>query len=320
MNTNTKASPQLKLRAILGSALIAITFLTSTGCKKNIETIPNNTPPYYDGVPTVLIENYVNRVFIDLIGREPLDDEMDAEVLTLKNNDLSKKSRRELVNKLMTDMTLPATGDSSTIYRIAYYNRIYDLSKARMIEGASNAIIQQEIGILNFGILNDSLNGNMTGVQTKRYKVNKLNRIIKSEWQYRDSIIGIAEMYARMMNNAIYDEINMNTFNFVNATFDDLFSRFPTTAEFDNAYFMVEDGESRVLFGQSGQNKDDYINILVNTREFYEGMIRWVYLTLLARVPTAPEVENHMTTFFFDHNLQEIQTKIMITDEYAHFD
>ena len=299
--------------------LVFITIIFS--CRKE-ETIPNNRPPYYDEIPTVLIENYVNRIFIDLLGREPLDIEMEEEVQYLRDNDLQMEFRDSLVTKLMTKSTLDtAIGDSSAIYKIAYYHRIYDMTKARMIEGASNEYIQQEISNIEQLILNDSLmGGNQSSIDKKRFAVNKLKKIISSENQYMNGDIEINEVYARMLYNDVYDEINMNTFNFVNASFDDLFFRFPTAEEFDNGFNMIENDESRLLFNLPGQNKLDYIEILTTSREFYEGMINWVYLTMLSREPTTLEKDQIMETFFYDHDLQEVQKRVLMTDEYAHFD
>jgi hypothetical protein len=294
---------------------------TVFSCKKE-ETIPNNKPPYYDEISTMLIENYVNRIFIDLIGREPLDIEMEEEVKYLRDNDLQMEFRDSLITKLMTKSTLDtAIGDSSAIYKIAYYHRIYDMTKARMIEGAANEYILQEISILEQAILNDSLmGGNQQGIDQKRFEVNKLKKVISSEKQYMNGDIEINEVYARLLYNSVYDEINMNTFNFVNASFDDLFSRFPTAEEFDNGFNMIENGESRLLFNLPGQNKLDYIEILTNSREYYEGMINWVYLTMLSRESTTLEKGQIMETFFYDHDLQKMQKGVLMTDEYAHFD
>jgi len=294
---------------------------TVFSCKKE-ETIPNNKPPYYDEISTMLIENYVNRIFIDLIGREPLDIEMEEEVKYLRDNDLQMEFRDSLITKLMTKSTLDtAIGDSSAIYKIAYYNRTYDMCKARMIEGAANEYILQEISILEQAILNDSLmGGNQQGIDQKRFEVNKLKKVISSEKQYMNGDIEINEVYARLLYNSVYDEINMNTFNFVNASFDDLFSRFPTAEEFDNGFNMIEKDEARLLFNLPGQNKGDYIEILTNSREFYEGMINWVYLTMLSRESTTLEKGQIMETFFYDHDLQKMQKGVLMTDEYAHFD
>ncbi len=55
---------------------ILFVFLGFLSCKKDIEIIADNDAPYYGELPTLLLENYVNRLYIDLIGREPLDAEM----------------------------------------------------------------------------------------------------------------------------------------------------------------------------------------------------------------------------------------------------
>ena len=37
--------------------------------------IDGNEPPDYSGVPTIMVENYVNRLYIDLLGREATNEE-----------------------------------------------------------------------------------------------------------------------------------------------------------------------------------------------------------------------------------------------------
>ena len=126
-------------------------------------------------------------------------------------------------------------------------------------------------------------------------------------------------MHRRMLNNAIYDQINMNTFNFVNAAFDNLLFRYPTQNEFNNSYSMIEDEIPQIVLGFSGSNKDDLINIICNSREFYEGIIHWSYLTLLARVPSTIETDYLMNDFYITCDFHKLQRYIMKTDEYAHF-
>ena len=55
---------------------ILVVLFFASACKKEDNIIPNNNVPYYGEIPTLLLENYVNRCYIDLLGREPLDDEM----------------------------------------------------------------------------------------------------------------------------------------------------------------------------------------------------------------------------------------------------
>ena len=76
---------------------------------------------------------------------------------------------------------------------------------------------------------------------------------------------------------------------------------------------------SSTVFGFSGTNKEDFIDIICNTREFYEGTIHWSYLTLLARTPTTQETDFLMNDFFNTCDFLKLQRYIMKTDEYAQF-
>ncbi len=287
-----------------------------SSCKKDAELIPDNNAPYYNEIPDVLIENYINRLYIDLLGREPLDAEMSTELAALKSTDLSFESRREIIVKLQTDTTF-IEGDLS--YKIAYYHRQYEVIKVRMLEGASAAQIGEQMGPLAFGIYVDSLNENYVGMANGKQELKKYQDLLDAETEYRDSLITINEVYRRMMFNGIYDIINMNTFNFINASFDNLFFRFPTDYEFYTGYDMVETNTSGILLGQPGQNKGDYLNILISSREFYEGLIIFEYRNLLARYPKTDETATLLENLVLTNNLPLVQQQIMITDEYAHF-
>ena len=293
-----------------------LVILLIAGCKKDPVIITDNDPPYYASVPTVVVQNYVNRLYIDLIGREPLDAEMEADVKLLQENDLNAETRLDIITRLQSDQSY-IEGDSS--YFHAYHRRFYDLCKIRVIEGASNAEIQQDVNMFKQAYLVDSLNGDQAGMAEKKLKYERLEAILEAEYEYRNGSIGVNEVLARMINNTMYDFINMNTFNFVNATFDDLYFRYPSGYEFNVAFDMIEYNTSGILFGSSGQNKDDYIQIISNNKEFYQGMIIWAYQTLLAREPSTSEVYETMTTFYSDHDFQKVQQKILLTDEYANF-
>ncbi|MCB9191126.1 MAG: hypothetical protein H6603_00730 [Flavobacteriales bacterium] len=287
------------------------------GCSKDPELVPDNNAPYYSEVSDLLIENYVNRVYIDQIGREPFDTEMNSEVQTLKAADLSFEARDAMILKLQTSTDF-IPGDGS--YKQAYYNRLYEQGKARFLEAASNAEIGQVMGPIASGIINDSLNGNWEGLYVRYELLEKLQAVLDSEEKYMNGEMEIKDVCAAMVNNAVYDEINMNTFNFVNASFDNLFFRFPTEQEFYAGFNMIEYNQPANILGVPGQNKDDYVDILVNSREFYEGLIVWSYQTLLAREPSTAETNALMIDLYTDHDLQKVQRAIMITDEYAHFD
>ncbi len=297
---------------------LSLILLIVSSCKKDPEVIiyTNNNAPYYGAIPKVTLENYINRLFIDLIGREPLDAEMISEENTLRANGLSVISREQLITKLQTN-TAYIPGDSS--YKYAYYNRFYELSKARVLEAASNAAINERLGEISFAAISDSIAGDSLNFSLDKRQVRNLVETMNCEQNYRTDSIQIKDVFAQMVNNAIYDKINMNSFNFINATFNDLLFRYPTANEFNAAYDMVEHNLPSVLMGMSGQSKGDYIQVLVNSKEFYEGIVRWMYKNLLAREPSTQELYTEMMTFYKDHNLQKLQMRIMGTNEYANF-
>jgi hypothetical protein len=284
--------------------------------KKDAIVVPNNKPKSYEDVSTVKVENYINRIYIDLLGREPLDAESFRDLELLRKGNLSIQSRQDLIMRLMTD-SIFVPGDSS--YRRAYYQRIYDLTKARLLEGASEEEISQPIGIAQFSLLTSRLLGDSIGVFSAMATIDRCKNVLKSRRAYQVGQIQIGDMYAYMLDNPIYDVINMNSFNFVNASFDDLFFRFPTRDEFNIGFEIIEKGKGGSLFGGYADNKYAFCQMLVKSREFSEGLIKWCYLTLVGREPTTQETVNLMDDFYKTKNLQKVQLLIMSTDEYAQF-
>ncbi|NNE54552.1 MAG: hypothetical protein HKN32_00930 [Flavobacteriales bacterium] len=302
----------------LRTLTFVVFLLCLSGCKKEDPVVfTDNTIPPYAEIPTVVVQNYINRVYIDVLGREPLDSEMESETVILESANLSSEARYDMVNKLMFNQDW-VEGDSS--YNYAYFLKIYEDSKARLIEGSSDDYLNQQYNLFYGQAIADSINGNWVDYQRNKAEAEKIELILDSREEYRASEITIDEMYRRMMNNSVYDQINMNTFNFVNASFDDLYFRFPTTAEFESAFVIIENNEPEVIFGQIASNKSEYLNILTTTAEYKEGIIRWAYLSLLGREAASNEVFELIADFQLTHDVQEVQKQIMISDEYAGFD
>ncbi len=299
------------------SVLFSFCLLLLASCsKKDEKLVTGNAPKNYEDVPTVKVENYINRIYIDLLGREPLNTEKLRDVGILRDGKLSFETRKQIITRLMID-SIFVPGDSS--YKRAYYQRIYDLTKARLLEGAEDGEFEGQIGISQFALLSSRLLGDSIGVFSAMVTIDRCKNVLRSRREYQLGIININQMYAYMLNNPIYDIINMNTLNFVNASFDDLFFRFPIKDEFTIAYDIIDADKGGSLFGGYASNKAEYCQILVNSREFHEGMIKWCYLALIGREPTTQETYNLMVDYYPTQNLQKVQTLILMTDEYAHF-
>ncbi len=284
--------------------------------KKDEKIVTGNVPKNYENVSTVKVENYINRLYIDLLGREPLDTENDRDLGFLRGGNLSYDTRKLLITRLMTD-SIFVPGDSS--YKRAYYQRIYDLTKARLVEGAEEGEFYGQAGNAAFALRSSRLLGDSIGVFQAMETIDKCLNVPRSRRRYQVGEITINKMYAAMLNNPIYDQINMNSLNFVNASFDDMFFRFPTRDEFTIAYDIIESSKPGSLFSGYAGNKAEYCAMLVNSKEFSEGIIKWCYLSLIGREPNTQETFNLVKDFYATQNLQKIQTQILITDEYAHF-
>lgn len=274
--------------------------LSYFACTEETVTVDGNTPPSANRVSAIQIDAYVNRVFIDLLGREPLDAELSAEAQTLREADLSVAARTDLITRLQTG-TAFIEGDTS--YRYAYAQQLYNLAKARCLEGIGDETIRTTY---------------LTAAATPE-AYQRLIDVLGVRQALRDGTITMDEVFARMIHNDVYDVINMNTFNFVNASFDNLLWRFPTQAEFRAGFDMVENGTPEVFFGGTGSDRDDYVALLTSNLEMFEGLLIWQFEYLLARRPTTPETAALLGDFFQTKDLEAVQRKVMVTDEYAGF-
>jgi hypothetical protein len=304
-------------------ALIFLTMLSFISCKKKdpkTELVLNNTAPYYNAVSRVKVENYVNRLFIDVIGREPTDAEMALETNNLIANNLEISKRELLIIKLQSDSTYRA-GDSS--YAIAANNRIYDLLTIRLCEGFGEAEFMSEFGPLKLGITIDSINGNWASYYAKRKKADAIYAAAKARWAYYHNKIEIEDYCAILINNdATFTKTLSymgNEDNTIKYTYNDLLNRQYSQVEFTTARNMILNEQSGILFGKSGHNKGDYFTIITHCNEFYESTVYWLYKTYIARAPSVEETISAMINLPIDKDIFKIQRNILKTDEYANF-
>ncbi|MDA1336536.1 MAG: hypothetical protein O2818_06570 [Bacteroidetes bacterium] len=295
--------------------IFAVVIIGLSGCKPEEFTYEDNPVPPYDEISTILVQNYINRMYIDLIGREPTDAEMERDVSILEGDSLSPEIRIQVIQNLVLNTD---TIDGLT-YRGQYHQKLYTDLKARFLEGASDAILYERYGVLRSSAINDSINGNWVSYSINQAAAERLLDVLDCPEQLESGEIDVREACTRMIWNAIYDQINMNSFNFVNATFDDLYQRFPTQAEFDVSYNIVEYNQPNLIFGMSASDKESYIEALLWNPEWKEGMVRWQFRSMLARDPSDAEILEGLIQFDMNLWTSDIQTYILQSDEYAGF-
>ncbi len=299
------------------SIVLTIVALLLSACAKDQNIIFNdNTPVDPTGVPTIVVENYVNRLFIDLLGRAPTDVELAKYTNLLKDNDLAESTRLEIIKTLQSD-SIEVHNDGT--YRDVYYYNFHNSIKAKCIEGASDGELTRLIGNLSFDLRIARLLGDSIRVFRDSANIKRIAGLVRAHQEYKNGEIDIRDYFMFALNNPVYDEINMNSFNFVNASFDDLYSRFPTAYEFQQAYEIINFNRAGFLFGGSATNKNEYCRLLTNSNEFTEGIVRWQYILMVSREPTTTELANFMKSFHSTKDVQWVQQEILKTDEYANF-
>lgn len=297
--------------------IIAPTLLLMASCTQE-ETIfmDDNKAPNYKNVSTLRIENYVQRIFIDLLGRDATDIERISFTKQLKIAELHDSCRRNIIHFLLFD-TLYRVGDSS--YRHAFSQRIYDITKARYIEGAEDGVFWQSIGNLGFGIKVARLEGDSVKVHEYIDQQKMYSNVLSSKMRFRKNLIDYRQMSSVMINNPIYNVINMNSFNFVNAAYDDALMRKPSDDEFKRAYNIIEQNVPSHIFGKWASNKNEFCTALTESDAFHEAQIRWLYFVMVQREPSNQEVIRLFKPYFTDHKIESIIEEILSTDEYAQF-
>jgi hypothetical protein len=279
--------------------------------------VPDNQPPSDFNISDLKIENYVNRLFIDLIGREPTDIEMAVSVDSLKAGDLSREKREVIIQTLITDTTFSPNEGS---YRQAYFQNLYNLAKIRCLENYPDAQIRQDRSIARNGVMRDSLTAKWERYFKGKETVRRYDQLIRSFDDLSNERISYRQLMAVIIDNPVYDRINMNTFNFIRATFDELLWRLPTVEEYDAAFDMIELEEEAVLFGKRGSEKDHYIDIFINSWGMYEGMIIWAFQVYLKRPPTPAELQHVLQLYYASDDIAVVLNQILVTDEYANFE
>lgn len=294
--------------------IICVVLLISIfGCtKKEIITqnitrdtvLTNNTSPPYTGTSSVIVDNFVNRLYIDLIGEEPADSLLSAEVTYLKTNTLSADAKDTVVQKVIS--------------KYDYYVRFYELTKANMLEGVDSATIAEWIWLFEYQkkIAQDS--GQISYVQIFQFEIDRLTLLQTLPTDLYNASITINDFFQRIVENYFYDEINMGSENFVKSCFENLLHRFPTDAELADAIAMV-DGEPSQIFLKSGNSKGDFVDIITSSTDFYEGLVYDTYNRFLSRKPVTTEMSDGTNKLLSNINLSSFHKSILKGKEYAGF-
>ena len=272
----------------------------ATGCQKNEIIVPDNQAPPDSTISTLILENYITKCYISLLGREPSNAEESTAITTLSNGNLSQTSRNEMLSSILNN--------DEYAQKIIEYNAIKLLNTA-----FDTTEIQTQIYIYNQLLLDPQY---APFIDLINEIIVDLEQLLSTPNDLRNGTIGVRGMHRRMVSNDIYDQINMGSFNFVLSLFNNFLFRDPTTEE-HNAGITMVDGFVAVLFYETGNSKDQCIDILLNSDDYYEGQVRDLYLRYLFREPTSEEQGYYANRYFESDDFDQLQKDILSLDEFV---
>ncbi len=278
-------------------------FIGISSCKKDPVIISGNQAPPDKTIENVVKENYVNKLYISLLGRKATEQEFNAGYDLVKTN-FSLTERMALVSSLQT--------------------------KPEYID---NEIKRAQVDFLNESDTNDantwitiftqsqSLATDPNVIQAYQTEIDELKLFKDLATNLKSGAITFKEMHSVVVNNFIYDQVNMGTENFVVSMFQNFLSRYPTTPELTSSKQMIDfdpmASTSPVVFLVEGNSKSDFIDIFFNSQEYYEGQIRAQYVRFLFREPSSQEMSTQTSTYKNSNDYKAMQKNVLASDEYA---
>jgi len=278
--------------------LFIFSFLIITSCTKVEDVIVGgNTNPPDLTIENITIDNYINKLYISAIGREPTETEFDSHFEVLRNSNLSQESREIVITEILN--------------KEEYYNNLFKLESANILTGIDTADINQNIHVLNV------LLSNSQGLDSM-YFYDNLQRMLKLQEVLpglSSGAISNIEMHKRMTNNSFYDEINMGTENFVVSIFQNFIQRYPSFSELESGKTMVDGGNTN-LFLVPGNGKEDFINIFFSSEEYFTGQTNILFNQYLFRNPNSEESVNYSLDYMETEDYKILQKRILSTNEF----
>ncbi len=278
----------------------ALPFLLLAACTKTEDVVvKNNIPPDDHTIDSTTIEIYVNKAYINLLGREPVGNEKQDGITFLKQGDFTKIRRGQFVEQFFGLQEY-----KRNLHNIARNELLRNLDSSEVV--FQIALFQQLLTMPQYAPFYDVINMELSRLNAYQ---DIMNELLTGTLDYKG-------MLKRCVDNYFYDQINMGTENFVVSTYQNFLYRYPTDAELLAGKTMV-DGLTAIVFLQQGKTKTDYINIFFNSADYYEGQVRYLFTKYLFREPTSAEIAFYAALYQNSGSYQDLQKEIFSLDEYA---
>ena len=278
---------------------ILFLILILSGCKKSeLVTVTGNQAPPDGTIQSVIVENYINRSYILVLGREPSASELLTSKSSLLGNNLDSVSRMQFLSVLTNAPD--------------YLPHLYELNKIDLLNNVDTVEFLNFIAIFDFYLQDTTYAFQWPFLTVEK---DRLVQMLNGYSQFITGTISLAELQRRMCNNYVYDQINMGTSNFVLSTFSLLINRNPTRSELTSGISMA-DGNNAILFLTAGNSKNDYLTILTGGNNYFEGQVARLYIRFLNRDPDTNEMVDATNLYATTGQYSSVLKKILSTNEF----
>ncbi len=278
-------------------SVCAICLLASCS-KEEEEFIAGNVAPPDETIESVTISNYVQKLYISLLGRKPTDAEKANDIEGLTTSSLSIDSREAVVKSISS--------------KSDYIDNEYSILRTDVLNGADSAAFAGAKFVMEFSL---TLTVNPLELDFWNDELSRIQPLIDLEANLNNGSKSLIDAHKIVVYNYIYDQINMGAENFVISLFQNFLFRNPTEAELESGKSMYND-VSGTLFTISGKTRVELLDVFFGSLEYYEGQVRANYLRFLYREPTDNEIALLATQYQIDKDYNAIQKYILSSDEY----
>ena len=276
------------------------TLFVVSSCNNDREAIlvEGNIAPPDPTIEMVVVEGYINKLYISLLGREPSVNEFNI-AIDLLGEQLVEQDRILLVSQIQEDLN--------------YYKNQLDIFRQDYLNGIDTSLIRKDfIEPYEYALENEE---NTIIYEEIEKKLNSLYLLYNIDLDLILNNIDVTEVLRRIVDNPVYDEINMGVENYIVSMSQNFLHRYPTNSELESATLMIE-GEQSNCFGGNGDSKSDFNNLFFNHDGYFEGQVVTNYNKLLYRSPNSSEASELAYSYKQNRNFKELQKTILISDEF----
>lgn len=280
--------------------LILFCAVVMFSCSKDKEVlVEGNVVPPDETIENLTISNYVQKLYISLLGRKPTDIEKERGVQALKVAELSEEGRNDLMGEI--------------IMNAEYYDNEFAIMRADYLNGADSADFADAKELMEFA---KTLTNNPLEIAYYDDHLQRILPLISLEDDLGTGVVTVDSAHKLLVHNYIYDEINMGSENYVVSLFQNFLYRYPTAAELEAGKEMYAD-KPAILFATSAKNREGLIDLFFDHMEYYQGQVRANYLRFLYREPTGAEIKRLANEYKTTGDYKLIQKYILSLDEYV---